>query len=345
MKKKSTAIQIQIPEPCTQDFSKMHPLPGGRFCDHCERTVVDFREMTDREIARIYQQRKGQVCGIFKGHQLDRPLSLPQPPKEGKPWAAIAALSSSLLFSTLAEGQTLKVQNEVETIINQPINANSISPLTLNEKVFIEGWVIGDKSEPIPFATILLANGNGTATNYDGYFKMEIPIQLIGSLIKVACMGYESKSVTIEKANVIDQPLEVELNFGLTLNEVVVVYNRNKLQQDWTGGGSMSMVTYGHVDNSIEIKVDNRIQITTYPNPFISILNVEMEVKTSQPYLFHLYNEGGQLVFAESRNLEAGLINFQLDLEQRHLPEGAYFLRISDDVGEVRTRRLVKVNP
>ncbi len=70
-----------------------------------------------------------------------------------------------------------------------------------------------------------------------------------------------------------------------------------------------------------------------------------MEVKTAQVYLFHLYNEAGQLVLAESRELETGQQNFQLDLVQRHLPEGAYFLRISDDAGEIRTKRLVKVSP
>ncbi|MBK9013570.1 MAG: T9SS type A sorting domain-containing protein [Saprospiraceae bacterium] len=95
----------------------------------------------------------------------------------------------------------------------------------------------------------------------------------------------------------------------------------------------------------IEIELLNLKKLEVYPNPFISTINLEMEVPTPQNYLFHLYNEAGELVFAESRELEAGSQNFQLDLVQRHLPEGAYFLRISDDAGEIRTKRLVKVSP
>lgn len=98
-------------------------------------------------------------------------------------------------------------------------------------------------------------------------------------------------------------------------------------------------------DLKLEIQLLDLRKLEVYPNPFISTLNVEMEVKTAQAYLFHLYNEAGQLVFAESRELEAGLQSLQLDLVKRHLPEGAYFLRISDDAGEIRTKRLVKVSP
>ena len=94
----------------------------------------------------------------------------------------------------------------------------------------------------------------------------------------------------------------------------------------------------------LEVELLDLRKLEVYPNPFISTLNVEMEVKTAQTYLFHLYNEAGQLVFAESRELTAGLQPLQLDLVQRHLPEGSYFLRISDDAGEIRTKRLVKVS-
>ncbi|MBI1226239.1 MAG: T9SS type A sorting domain-containing protein [Bacteroidetes bacterium] len=343
MKKKATAIKIQIPEPCTQDFSKMHPLPGGRYCDHCERTVVDFRGMTDREIVRIYQQRQGRVCGIFQDQQLNRALPLPQPPKEGKPWAAIAALSSALLFGNPANGQSKIEQNPIQQLDKA---SKERPPTPLEGKVTIEGWVLGDKGESLPFATILLADGHGTETGFDGYFKVEIPVQLIGTTVIVSCMGYESKSIIIEKANTIDLSIEVELKFGLTLNTVVVTYERPLIEHDWTGGGGMSTVYQNFFgEEEIEIKVDNRIHLTIYPNPFISQLTIEMEVKTAQPYLFHLYNEAGQLVFAEARNLETGLQTLQLDLVQRHLPEGAYFLRISDDAGEIRTKRLVKVSP
>jgi hypothetical protein len=341
MKKKATSIKIQIPEPCTQDFSKMHPLPGGRYCDHCERTVVDFRGMTDREIVRIYQQRQGRVCGIFKDNQLDRALPLPQVPKEGKPWAAIAALSSALLFGTPASGQSTSERPVIQLAEN-----NAKEKATDEGKVTIEGWVMDEKGEPIPFANILLADMNGTITDLDGYFNIEIPLKLIGTEIKVSMMGYEAKSITIGQDITNNHPMQIELKTGLALPEVVVTAAQVELREVTMGlsAGLAIMTSYGEEDND-NLPVVNVVQIKAYPNPFISTLTIEMEVKTAQPYLFHLYNEAGQLVFAESRELEAGLQTLQLDLVQRHLPEGAYFLRISDDAGEIRTKRLVKVSP
>lgn len=341
MKRKATAIKIQIPEPCSQDFSKMHPLPGGHYCDHCERTVVDFRKMTDREIVQIYQQRQGRACGIFQNNQLFRPLPLPQAAKEGKPWAAIAALSSALLLGNPASAQSTTEQHSVQLFDNQ---LKEKTPSVFEAKATIEGWINADNGEPIPFVNILFADGKGTDTDFGGYFKIEIPINLVGTEMKISCMGYEPKSIIIDKNYVGGQSIDIELKFGLTLNEVIVTSERPNFMQSWVGG-AVGYVTYDNFGNEeVEIKVDNRVHLTVYPNPFISTLTVEMEVKTAQPYLFHLYNEAGQLVFAESRELEAGLQNFQLDLVQRHLPEGAYFLRISDDAGEIRTKRLVKVS-
>src|SRR5690606_1544268 len=60
--------------------------------------------------------------------------------------------------------------------------------------------------------------------------------------------------------------------------------------------------------------------------------------------LFHLYNEGGQLLYAETPELTAGTQTIQLNLSQRVLPEGIYFLRISDSIGEIKINRVVKVN-
>jgi hypothetical protein len=35
-------FQLQIPEPCHEDWNKMTPVHKGRFCDSCEKAVVDF---------------------------------------------------------------------------------------------------------------------------------------------------------------------------------------------------------------------------------------------------------------------------------------------------------------
>ena len=56
MAKKSKTIQFQVPEPCSENWNEMHSLPGGRFCDNCEKTVIDFLEITDNELVRFFKK-------------------------------------------------------------------------------------------------------------------------------------------------------------------------------------------------------------------------------------------------------------------------------------------------
>lgn len=227
----------------------------------------------------------------------------------------------------------------------------SVSLFAFGQKQAVVSGFVDDEQtgEPIAFATILLANGSGTITELDGSFSLKFPEGETSISVTISCVGYAVQNQIFTLENVFE-PLDLALKPGIELATVEIVNSRPLFVVE-----CYSKCGYSCDGNLPQELVEDRLEanhedetkakITTYPNPFLSQLNVEMEVKTAQPYLFHLYNETGQLVFAESRELEAGLQTLQLDLVQRHLPEGIYFLRISDDAGEIRTKRLVKVSP
>lgn len=338
MKKKRNAIILKIKEPCSQDISQMTPLPGGRHCDLCERTIVDFSEMTDREIVRIYQQRQGRVCGIFTPHQLGRALPLPQPPKETRPWAAIAALTSTLLLGSAAENRAETPQSFVSIAGNQ---------VQLEDKITIEGFVYDENGEPLYGATVQSIDGSGTTTDIDGSFKLTLDKLLANAPITISFMGYEPMKIALSEFISNEQPLEIAIKPGLNLPDVVVTaYGPNHTKGLLTISGLISS-GYSHEDGNEEAKVEtvDIQEIKAFPNPFINTINVELNIGNAENYLFHLYNESGQLVFATTVEIAVGPQFIQLDLLQRHLPEGIYFLRISDSLGEIRTKRLVKVSP
>ena len=81
-----------------------------------------------------------------------------------------------------------------------------------------------------------------------------------------------------------------------------------------------------------------------FPNPFTTFVNVEFDQPQPGRLLFHLYDASGKLVFAQTGELSQGEQLLLLDFSGRHLPPGTYFLRISDEVGEIRTKPLVKVD-
>lgn len=64
-------MRISIENPCHEDWQKMTPESQGRFCQACEKTVVDFSKMSDVEILYYFSQpRTEKVCGRFRSEQL-----------------------------------------------------------------------------------------------------------------------------------------------------------------------------------------------------------------------------------------------------------------------------------
>ncbi len=89
-------LQLTIAEPCHEAWNNMTHEQQGRFCAACQKTVVDFTTMSDRQLAAYFRQSSGSVCGRFYGDQLDRPIPVAAPefpfPKKLFPYALPAYL-------------------------------------------------------------------------------------------------------------------------------------------------------------------------------------------------------------------------------------------------------------
>lgn len=72
--KNKTSLTIDIPVPCTQSWENMSPMDKGRYCGHCSKKIIDFTKLADHEVARIFLDSKGAVCGRFNENQLNRDL-------------------------------------------------------------------------------------------------------------------------------------------------------------------------------------------------------------------------------------------------------------------------------
>lgn len=66
-------MKISIPEPCSEDWSKMTPTEKGAFCKKCALEVTDFTNKTALEIKSILTEKiesKTRVCGHIENRQL-----------------------------------------------------------------------------------------------------------------------------------------------------------------------------------------------------------------------------------------------------------------------------------
>ena len=76
------SVTIKIDEPCSEDWAKMRPVPGGRHCDVCAKRVTDFSGMSSAELAR-FAKANGKLCGRISKDSLNKPLPIEQPKKGG----------------------------------------------------------------------------------------------------------------------------------------------------------------------------------------------------------------------------------------------------------------------
>jgi hypothetical protein len=66
-------MKISIPQPCSEDWSKMTPTEQGAFCKKCAMEVTDFTDKSSLEIKEILtakMQSKERVCGHIENRQM-----------------------------------------------------------------------------------------------------------------------------------------------------------------------------------------------------------------------------------------------------------------------------------
>jgi hypothetical protein len=74
----SKAINIKVPKPCHENWHNMTPKEKGRFCGACQKVVVDFTVMSDKEMLDHISKAAGQsICGRFANVQLQRKVEAP----------------------------------------------------------------------------------------------------------------------------------------------------------------------------------------------------------------------------------------------------------------------------
>lgn len=62
--------KINIPKPCHEDWNKMTQEEKGRFCGVCNKTVIDFTQMSEQEVEAFFKKPAVSLCGRFRKEQL-----------------------------------------------------------------------------------------------------------------------------------------------------------------------------------------------------------------------------------------------------------------------------------
>ena len=199
---------LSIPKPCHENWENMTPEEKGRFCGACQKTVVDFTNMSDREIAQFFKKKSASVCGRFQQDQLDRVIDVP---RKRMPFIKeLLTISLPAMFLANRAHAQGEVRREIlgkvmpSAVCQRPVKGDTvISPQPeLKEFWTISGKVVDEKGTPIRFATIKIKNTSvATQSNNEGNFQLNLPKEK-SKEIEVSAPGYAAKTVIVSHEHI-----------------------------------------------------------------------------------------------------------------------------------------------
>lgn len=213
--KKEKTITISLPQPCEEDWEQMAPVGCGRFCQQCQKNVIDFTVLSDDMVARLLSNTtNGQLCGRFSEEQLNRPIPLPiAPPKSWlRPLAAAAVFLAPYFTVTPAIAQ-----QETKVAINgKDADTTTLKPIRIKGR-------ISDALTRQPMIRMAISI-EGLDTQYSdrhGRFSFIIPDDWAGKTLTLKA-AYRPLSTTV-KDNTIILEETVTIEAGKRLYETALM--------------------------------------------------------------------------------------------------------------------------
>ncbi len=342
MIKKSTTmqqVQLQIPEPCHENWEAMQAAEKGRFCLSCQKTVVDFSTMTDQQVLQYLQQTQSNTCGRFAPDQLNRPLT-PQAPQRKRFWAKLVFqfLFPAFVFTQKARAQgfisVIKIQPPVATVPHtKPIPHQQLLPLRCKVTDSVSG-------EPLAFASVQIkGTQTGARTDSDGQFTISFQVQPKQVTLVVSSIDYTSKELVIKD---LGKPVNIMLSPAKKeLAEVVVMAYGNMRKINCTAVGTFT-VTADSIRKTVPLikriadTLTGNNNISIYPNPVVRGNAIQLNMKKVKRGQYHLqlFSASGSLVQQELITVPAEDFNFQWDLGSQ-VVAGHYIINVMDAKGKI----------
>ena len=217
----SRKLQLTIAEPCQEKWDSMSPVEKGKFCGSCQKQVIDFSDMGDREIAIFFKKPStGSVCGRFMADQLDRTINIPT---KRIPWFKyFFSIMLPAVFLSKASGQStsksiapsttdtarIPVNHEYRTMglvmptqiipvydtIKHQANGKVVNAEV--PKMNIQGIILHNETrKPVESASIYLV-GEQRSVFPDKYGRFNIKLNK-GDVIIVSATGMDDQEIVI----------------------------------------------------------------------------------------------------------------------------------------------------
>ncbi len=221
-----TKYVLRIPEPCNEKWENMTPTPNGRFCHVCEREILDFTQLSHRELAQKLDNNEN-ICGRFLDSQLNVDLySLKH--KKVKDAGILLTLTSIMAATLPTFAQKDTISTQIENRSDYKTDTAFINKVkNLPNSVLVEGIVKESvTNEPIPFVSVYQKGIKiEVITDFEGHFKIytnkKHPEDTV--ILRIGTLGYESQEIVLKpgvtKLNVTMKEAPPKFTTGIVVKE------------------------------------------------------------------------------------------------------------------------------
>ena len=223
----STNFKIQISNPCHEEWSEMIDNNTGKFCNSCQKSVVDFTNFSDRELRSWFTENQGKSCGKFKPEQLDRLISVKENYRLNrfKPNLIAASLLAFLSVPKLSDAKVVRTPFTQTDRYRKNTSFEKKIEILGDTLKTIKGRVVDkDDKQPLPSVSVMVNNRVAFAsTDQKGNFEIKLPSDFNAKncTLTITYIGYKRLNSFVDLADNKNLNLELCLS-GEIMGDVVV---------------------------------------------------------------------------------------------------------------------------
>ena len=181
-----SALQIEIPEPCSESWEGMTPTACGRFCNRCQKEVIDITQMDDETILQKYVENGGRLCINARADQIT-PTPITAEVRVRSFAYARLALFALALWTIFSGGLVREVMAQNLTATVQTQNTDSRLDVTVKDKdgkPVYEARITVLQNDEFVTGTVTDVTGTGSIENIaPGKYRLKISSPICNDII------------------------------------------------------------------------------------------------------------------------------------------------------------------
>ena len=208
---KTKQYRLRVESPCSENWEQMLPSEKGKFCQSCSKHVIDFTNLSDKEIINIISKSSGNICGKLTVMQLNRPIYFKKEKAYATPFSKIAAsfLLLGLTHSNTAHSSEIKNHIAIELPKELKKEKKIEEQIATDSIITVKARVLdATTKEALPGVVVQIKNSHHAVfTDVSGYFKLDVRSDEFPVLLEISYTGYVTRAISLKTAPTIENDI------------------------------------------------------------------------------------------------------------------------------------------